>query len=240
MFDFESSYKYLWAVLHKAKKNKIEEHKIKFLLAEKNLSPYIEINDRFINYNDLDSLNIEVNGYARFNNIFGNEKTEENENLSLKTIKEKIYNIIFHFLTHLDFLDGLNSRDILLKNILLEIKKGTLGETVRKRILYLNKKEKLAIAVLLQDLYEFDSSLSLFVKAIKTLFSDSLVYSNRYEKKTLLVYLNYEKNKQNKEKLMLIEELFAPIGFKIKKSFKNHPFVLNIPETMELGSGEIH
>lgn len=241
MIREKNGYNYIWSTLQLAKKMNIQEYDIKFRLLENNMSAYMEVNNNNLNKNEINNEKlVDVNGYYRFNDIFDNEEIiEENTAESIKIFKDKISNIILHFLAHIDLLRGLNARTITINRIVEELKTDIFGKEIQEGFLILNKEEQKKVAILVQDMFEYDNSIKLFQKAVKKIFNDSLIYNNRYNEKTIVIYINEEKTKENKKKIKLLTNLFLSIGFQIKIYWQFHPMVFGVKEIMKIELGAI-
>mgnify|MGYP003615772779 CR=1 FL=1 len=157
-----------------------------------------------------------------------------------KELRDKIFNIIIHILSNIDLQEGLNKRIILNRLIVNDIENGVYGEKLRFFFKELKKKEKLIIAGGLQDKYKYDKELEVFKKIFKKIYPDSIIYDSLDDEERLVLFMNYENTKKNKNKEKVIEMLFLPTGLKTKIFWKKHFGVIGVEETMMIGEIAIY
>ena len=193
-----------------------------------------------INYNILINKRqtLEINPYYRFDHILS-DFLDPNI-MEKRELREKIFNIIIHILSNIDLQEGLNKRLILSRLIINDIENGVFGEKVNGFFRELNKKEKMIIAGGLQDKYKYDRELEVFKKVFKKIYPDSIIYDSLDDEEKLVLFINYENTKKNKQKEKVVEMLFLPTGLKTKIFWKKHFGVIGVEETMVIGEIAIY
>ena len=220
-------YEYLWA---------ISEKNIKFI-SEEEYSPYLEINGDFLNEFRLEN-EIKVNPFIRFNSIFSRflEIFQETEEEKYKEIRKKFIHEALICLREIDYVTGTTIIDIYCEKILKDIEGGVFGDELRGDFKTLTEEEKRIMVLLYYDkIVTGKESFDVFSNGIKCFFPDSIIYQKKYERKKVVIYINSEKKTENRCKVKIMENLFLPLGVKVKYYWKNHFGVINVEKTLKLG-----
>ncbi|ALA95401.1 hypothetical protein [Leptotrichia sp. oral taxon 212] len=220
-------YEYLWAV---------SGENIKFI-SEEGYSPYLEINGNFLNEYRIEN-EINVNPFIRFNNIFSKflEVFKETEKDEHKELKKRIVHEVSMCLREMDYVTGTTVIDIYCENILKDIERGDFGDELMRDFKNLTEKEKNILVLLYYDKIVMEKeSFSVFCNGIKYFFPDSIIYQKKHERKKVVIYINSEKKKENRRKVKIMENLFLPLGVKVKYYWENHFGVINVEKTLKLG-----
>lgn len=223
----KSGYEYLWAGSGK---------NIKFI-SEEGYSPYLEINGDFLNEFRMEN-EIKVNPFVRFNVIFSRflEIFQETGEKKYKEIRGRFINEVLMCLREMDYITGTTIVDIYCEKILKDIEGGVFGDELRGDFKTLTEEEKNAIVLLYYDkIVTGKESFAVFSNGIKCFFPDSIIYQKKYERKKVVIYINREKKKENRNKVKIMENLFLPLGVKVKYYWKNHFGVINVEKTLKLG-----
>ncbi len=223
----KSDYEYLWAGSGK---------NIKFI-SEEGYSPYLEINGDFLNEFRMEN-EIKVNPFIRFNSIFSNflEIFQETEEEKYKEIRKKFIHEVLMCLREMDYITGTTIVDIYCEKILKDIEGGVFGDELMADFKKLTEEEKNAMVLLYYDkIVTGKEGFDVFSNGIKCFFPDSIIYQKKYERKKVVIYINREKKKENRNKVKIMENLFLPLGVKVTYYWKNHFGVINVEKTLKLG-----
>lgn len=223
----KSGYEYLWAGSGK---------NIKFI-SEEGYSPYLEINGDFLNEFRLEN-EIKVNPFIRFNSIFSSflEIFQETEEEKYKEIRKKFIHEALICFREIDYVTGTTIIDIYCEKILKDIEGGVFGDELMADFKKLTEEEKNAMVLLYYDkIVTGKERFDVFSNGIKYFFPDSIIYQKKYERKKVVIYINREKKKENRLKVKIMENLFLPLGVKIKYYWENHFGVINVEKTLKLG-----
>jgi len=207
----KAGYEYLWAGSGK---------NIKFI-SEEGYSPYLEINGDFLNEFRLEN-EIKVNPFIRFNSIFSSflEIFQETEEEKYKEIRKKFIHEALMCLREIDYITGTTIIDIYCEKILKDIEGGVFGDELMADFKKLTEEEKRIMVLLYYD-------------KIVTGKESFDVFS--YERKKVIIYINREKKKENRNKVKIMKNLFLPLGVKVKYYWENHFGVINVEKTLKLG-----
>lgn len=231
------NYKYIWTPI-------ISKNNIKFIIENKNISPYLEINEYEINKSLINNNEkkqfIKVNPYNRFYNIFGeykdiylNENKFEEKYIKLK---ENIEHNSILILRELDYISGKNIIDIYVEKIEEDINRGKEGKYLEKNFKKLEVENKKIICKLICDnIINKKNGSEIFKKGVYKFFPDSVIYINKKERKKIYVYLNYNKSKENFIKIKILQYLFLKIDINVKIYWKNHFGIIDVKEIMKIG-----
>jgi hypothetical protein len=221
---------YVWDLVIKAERSGISRDNICFVPA-KVYSPYMELCTENLN-NGLIEKKVEVNPNYRFYEIFkdmfhlNNNEDEE--------IRYELFDILMHFLTEIDLNQGMNKREYYEKFILEDLENGIFGEEVKEKIRFFNLEEKYLIAQNILDLYTTGQTMYILKNIVKSIFKNSIIYSNTDEKEELIFYIGEEKNEVIEKKLNLLIILFLPIKYQLEIYYENHFGIIDIDETMRI------
>lgn len=223
---------YVWDLIIKAKQLNIPLKNIKFLAA-KSYSAYMELSDKYLNFNKVEN-EVEVNPYYRFYEIF---KDMFNINNNSDTeFREVLFDIAMHFLAEIDVMQGMNKREYYIRFIIEDIERGIFGEEIKDKFALFDKEEKNIIAHNILKLYITAEALYLLKDTIRKIFKNSTIYVNYEKKDELLFYIPYTRNDINEAKVDLIKEFFLPIKFHTEIYWKDHFGIIGVEETMKIDS----
>lgn len=223
---------YAWDVIINFRQYGRKERDVKFLPA-RSYSPYMELSDPNINFDKVEE-EIEVNPYFRFYEIFKdlfNINNEEDVEL-----RETFFDIVMHFLTDIDTLQGMTKREFYIRFVLDDIKNGVLGSRIKDRFEIFSYREKIIIVENLIKLYKTGQALYLLKDTVRNIFTNSTIYANYETKDELLFYIPYKRSEVNDAKIEFIEEFFLPIKFRTEIFWEEHFGVIGVDETMKVDS----
>ena len=231
----QNDYRYLWKVLIDANLNDIDLKRIKFYAPKINISAYFELNDEDLNFSEIKKkiIDIGINTFYRFDDIFSTLPAEEFDTKEIH--KEKLINIVLHYLGRIDLIDGLNYREILARKIIEEIEENFYGAELKECFIKFKMHEKQAVAMEMQDFYNHDRSFNSFKKITAEIFNGAIIYNHLYTSGVLAVFLNTKKSEKEKKKFKYLKEIFLPIDKKVKIFFDVHFSVVGVEETSKVG-----
>lgn len=214
-----------------------ENNEINYRISEI-ISPYIELNlENLTNVEceieKTEILDIDVNPYFRFEDVFFylTNPDIENDNIMVRKV---LSNLIFHFLGEVDLYLGQCKKDIIVKEIVKDIERGSLGSKYTKTFDLFKKYEKVKIGEIFYGMNNTLDMIEAFNYIVKLLFEDSIIYDNQYSTTNIVLYLNYKKN-DNQEKIDFLKALFLPIGIDVDIFWEKHFGVIDVPETCIIG-----
>ena len=227
---------YIWDVLIRAHQLEEPQQNIVFEKSE-DIAPYMEINKKFINTIKVKG-EIEINPYYRFYSIF---KTLFDPNyLKYEEFRNKLFDLIIHFLGEIDKYQGLTKGEYYKNYILEDIEDGIFGEKVKSNFDIFSVREKNIIAENIYKIYNTGKIIFFLKKVIKKIYPNSNFYLNKNMGNEILLYLDYEKNKANEKKLDLIKQMFLPFEFKIDVYWDFHFGVIDVYNTMRIDEISIY
>lgn len=202
------------------------------------ISPYVELNlDNITNVEceiEKDEIiDIDVNPYFRFEDVFFYLTDPDNEKNNVME-KKILSNLLFHFLGEIDLYLGQCKKDIIVKEIVKDIEKGSLGKDCAGGFDLFKKYEKVIIGEVFYAMNNTFDMIEAFKYAIKLLYKDSIIYDNQYSITNIVIYLNY-KESENKGKIELLKQLFLPLGIEVDIFWEIHFGVIDVRETSIIG-----
>lgn len=227
---------YIWDVLIKAKNEGIDLENVRFCFAA-GFSPYMELSDSCINFSDVDK-DIEINPYYRFFDIF--KDLFEANYYKNEELRDVLFDLVVHFLGELDLNRGMDRNEYHKWFFYRELTEGGFGQKAKEDIEYFSINEKNVLIRNLYRLYITGDHIFYLKNTIKNIFKGSIVYLNKLDKNEFLVYIRQIDSSENLKKMELIEDLFLPINFTIKTYWKFHFGIIDVAETMRIGSIAIY
>jgi hypothetical protein len=162
--------------------------------------------------------------------------------LSYQVEEEKvcknITDTLLHYLARLDFLKGMDERDVILIILKQEIMNCKFGRDVYLSYLCLDKEDQ---AILLQTLYEYYNSgqrENRFFEGIKRKYSEAALYYDNTAERHLL-YLGAVPSEYNKILVCLYQDLFWDIQYELEVVWEKHFGLIGYEQTMLIGSIQI-
>ena len=194
-------------------------------------SPYVEI------YNSRGKV-VKVNPLLRFSKIFL-PLCQKNTNLSEKK-SQIIQNCLFHYLVHIDRLQGTTIHSFQEEMIEQDISCGKYGEKVKScyECLTVYERTVLLAAMLAHQENPFYNR-SIYRLTLQRFFPGARVFYYQKED-TFLVYLPYDKNEQREKKVILLQLLFLDWVLKVRLFWQWHYGVIGDKLTMRIGNIAIY
>lgn len=212
--------------------------KIEYQIGEK-ICPYIEVINSNTNV-------VSVNPLIRFSKIFDATcNSSDSEAFAIDSLRDKIgdegtrniINILFHYLSQIDRMKGLDSSQRLIEKIRDEIETGMWGRKAQHLFQGLTESDRDCILYHLTRRITDDKQ-SFFMETIGMLFPIS---SLCFDTKTHLYYLyiGSEETDYNVNMIELIKTLFWTINRKLNVVWNYHYGVVGCDDTMHIDSIQI-
>lgn len=228
----ESFVKYLWEVFLKAKEQGISREHIQFLIA-KSYSAYIEVSDAFLNQNELEEgLQIEVNPYYRFYDIF--KELNQPEMREFPSLRKSLANLIFHLLAENDSLSGMTKEEYYKKLLYRDIRCGAFGKDVAESVGLFGRKDREIILSGLLRQYQTGSSLDIFKDMIEALIPENIVYHSNENFYEILVYVGVKKEKNVAAKMEFLVKMFVDLPYHVDIYYEYHFGIIGVEPTMKI------
>ncbi|OXM85383.1 iron-dependent peroxidase [Paenibacillus rigui] len=221
---------YVWDLVIKAEQTGIRKRELYFAPAQV-FSPYMELSNETLNAKTVDKL-VEINPYYRFYDIF--RDLFDSNNKEDKELRQALFDIVIHFVTDMDLLQGMNRREFYIRFMLDDLEAGIFGADVARKIRLLDKKEREIVAGNLLRLYETGEAVYLLKDTMRKLFRHSTIYANCEEKDELLFYVGQPETETARAKLELIKQIFLPVRFHTETYWVEHFGIIDVEETMQL------
>jgi hypothetical protein len=223
---------YIWELLIKAEHQGITKKEIHFTQAQ-NFSPYMELSPLIINTQLIEHDHpIEINSYYRYFEIFKeifHPNCEVNEE-----IKEYLVDIVIHFLAEIDRMQGMNKREYYIRFLSREIVNHVFGKQMSDIFYTFEKNEQELVLFNILRLYRTGETLYLLKDTMKRLFTNCTIYTKSEGTDEVLLYIGKEKNGIDEAKILFVQTLFLPIGYKLEVYWKNHFGIIDVEETMQI------
>lgn len=222
---------YLWDVFYEQKAD------CRFIQPQ-TFSPYLESVEEKKEEDGRDV--ISVNGFYRYEEIMTALYQNAREFPAFDKEREKLFDVLMHYLAFTEMKSGTSRRGILVKHLLEELEQGCYGNKAKKLYENLQWKERESLGQFMWIQEQAGSSLSLFRKVMKVYFPQSAVYKGKGEKAVILLYVGRIKNAETEAVLEGIKELFLPLGYPYRIFWGAHFGVFGSQATMEIGNIEIY
>lgn len=231
----KSEFNYIWYPLTSFMEK--ENAEINYRISEV-ISPYVELNLENITNVECEIekeeiIDIDVNPFFRFEDVFF-YLTDPDTAQEDQMVKKVLSNLIFHLLGDVDLYLGQCKKDIIVKEIVKDIERGSLGKECAEGFGLFKKYEKVIIGEVFYAMNNTFDMIAAFKHAIKLLYKDSIIYDNQYSTTNVVIYLNY-REKENKGKVEFLKRLFLPLGIEVDIFWEIHFGVIDVPETSIIG-----
>ncbi|MFF2484388.1 iron-dependent peroxidase [Paenibacillus sp. NPDC058071] len=221
---------YVWDLTIKAERTG-REKKTMYFVPAKVYSPYMELSLVDLNAVRIER-EIEVNPYYRFYDIFRDMFTPDNEEYA--ELRAALFDIMMHFLTDIDRMQGMNRREYYIRFVLKDMEDGLFGEDVRRGLALFDREEREIIAANVLRLYETGEAVYLLKDTMRKLFRRSTIYVNCEEKDELVFYVGQKESPETKARIELVRSIFLPIRFDTEIYWEYHFGIQGYEETMQI------
>lgn len=220
---------YIWEALLLAKKDGIREQELHFAAAE-DPSPYIEVSFCDLNTAAITDKTIEVNPLYRFAEIFA-ELLDRNIT-EYSQIRTLFLDVLLHYFAHTDLRMGLCKQEFYFRFLLEEMKKGVFGKRAKEGIEMFDPMEQKRIATAFADVCRSGNDLAIFIRLMKNLYDNSIVYISRDRANEILLYTGTAETDRERKRIGFLTDTFLPLGEDVKVFFSEHFGILDVEETM--------
>ncbi len=221
---------YIWELLIRAEEEGIEPKEITFKYPAV-FSPYMELNFESLNTTTV-MREVDVNPYIRFNDIFATLFDRNNhEDIELR---EKIFDILIHFLGEVDRWQGMNKREYYIQFVVDEILTGAFGRKIQAYFELCNPIEREIIASSVLRMYKLGESIYVFKDTVQSIFKYSIIFANAREKDELMIYICEAKTPLSEKKLSVLKDLFLPFQFDVEIYWEYIFGIIDVDEAMQL------
>lgn len=220
---------FLWDIALKAQGVPEEEL---FFCQAKEYSPFYEQAFPCLNEREVQEGRIELNLLLRFDHIFQDILAQEEGKAS--DFREYLIDAALHMLLYTDLRHGLSKRDIYIRKIRQELEEGIFWKEASEvfRAMPMERRNRLAALTLTQ--MQTGSSLMIFRKSIKVIFSDAVIYQIKDDRKKILLYLREDKTESREKELRLLQDMFLPIRYELRVFWKYHFGIIGVEDTMQM------
>lgn len=222
---------FLWDIALKAQAQGVPEEELFFCQA-KEYSPFYEQAFPCLNEREVQKGRIELNLLLRFDHIFQDILAQEEGKAS--GFREYLIDAALHMLLYTDLRHGLSKRDIYIRKIRQELEEGIFWKEASEvfRDIPMERRNRLAALTLTQ--MQTGSSLMIFRKSIKVIFSDAVIYQIKDDRKKILLYLREDKTESREKELRLLQDMFLPIRYELRVFWKYHFGIIGVADTMQM------
>ena len=200
------------------------------------VSPWYEQSFSTLNQKDIESNIIEINALCRFSEIFSNLLSKDL--VGYEEYRKYIFDILIHFLAELDLNSHLTRDDFYLMRLQNEIIDGILGKSYGDVFSSMDFYDRKNLVGLLYHEMHSVATLTIFKKAITTIYPEAMIYQIKHKPNELLLYIGQKKAIVEKN-VNIIIDLFLPMGFDIRVFWDSHFGVMSVDATMRLNELEL-
>jgi hypothetical protein len=223
---------YMWEALLRGEELGIAKEDIRFV-PTKTANPYREVFFDDMNVGLTAAGSVNVNAYYRYGAVFGPLLDEKMDGSA--DIREALFDILAHYLTELDLMEGLCRAEFHTRFLREDILSGIYGRRNAERIASFGRHgQRLALAALLR-MYSAGTSMKLFAGLLRELYPRSIAYLDTHGGRTLLIYIGQKKTPVLEDQVNLLRDLFVPADYDIKLFWDMHFGLIGTDETMEIG-----
>ena len=207
---------------------------IRFIQA-RSFSPYSEFSKNW--YNEKDGLiEFTLNGLYRYDSIF--EPLFKYDRLDNK-FKDWIFDVYMHYLTELQYRNGLTVREAKIQVIKKDLKNGSYGDDVATAYKNLCDDDKYLLAHYMYLQGKTEASIYLFCKVLTDIMHNGVIYKDKENDKVMLFYINEQKKESAELKINMLIQLFMPLGYGLRVFWEKHFAMVGLEQTMQIGEIEI-
>lgn len=207
----------------------IGEHKEKYFFKQAEIfGPYSEVTD--VKEDEKERRVVEYNSLFRFDRIFA-------DMLILQESQGEWTRYFFDACTHLlmsvEGLEGINRKELQIRRLMHQIKKGICLNTIQNKYQQISAKKQYEIAsyYILQE--QIGESVLLYAKAVTNILETGVVYKCTISKKELLVYLGEALSDEKKIIWNILNDCFLPISYEVRLFEQTHFALMDEEQTMK-------
>lgn len=231
---------YFWEVALRADDLGIPREKLHYIPAAA-CSPYIEASFLDLNEDSLGDGIVEGNPLYRFTSIFGQvfdanlDVADAEGNLyGMRKAREVLFDVVMQYMISLDLRQGLCHSEYYLRFILKDFLKNVCGADCAAGVDAFSHIELRKVLSCILGLYRCGFSLTIFRRAMRAIYPDSLVYANNDHAHELLAYIGKKETEKEHRKIKFLQDVFLPINYTIHLFWEHHFGIIDVDVTMEL------
>lgn len=180
---------------------------------------------------------IEMNVWYRFYNIFGELLSDDTE--ELQPLKDRVLDAAVHILNEADIKQGVDKTDLWIRILKRKLLNGEYGKQSAEIFGKLEPKRQYQVGYYLMRQQQAGASLKFYGVMAVNLYKGAVLYLNKRNKSELLLVMGMRKRKQTEDELLLLEELFLPLGFTVRTFWEAQFGVIDVKEAMRIGEIEL-
>ncbi|MBR4083883.1 MAG: hypothetical protein IKK33_06320 [Lachnospiraceae bacterium] len=196
-------------------------------------SPYFEITEII---EESKEITVFYNALCRYAKVFESILEASDE---YKEWKEILIDIGTHILIEQERLNSYNLKELHMVRIMKQLADGMYGTDIMAQYQLLSRKQKYRLACFMVEQLEGGESITMYAKALVSLWETGVVYRNAEKKNCLLVYAGEKKSREKVNILKLVENIFLPIGYETRVFWETHFGVVGTSRTLQYGQIEL-
>ncbi|MCI8316505.1 MAG: hypothetical protein HFH74_16010 [Lachnospiraceae bacterium] len=220
---------YLWDIALRARQQGIDEKDLFFVQAQ-DYSPFYEQAFPCINETSINDNVIELNLLYRFAEVFQEILAPDIQ--EMPDLNRYLIDAALHIILYIELHHGIGKRDIYILRLLYELRQGSYWQEAAQHLKAVPQKDWHRVAALLLGQIQTGSSLKKFRRGLYVIYPDAVLYQIKKDSKKLLLYLKEKKTRENEEKLLLIKDLFMPVGYDLRVFWKYHFGIVGVNDAM--------
>jgi hypothetical protein len=201
---------YIWEVFLEDKNREVH------LSQSEVISPYYEMPPNQRTQED----HLEYNAMVRYASIFS--PLFDIKCSDRRELEKVLFDILSHYLIRVDLKKGYTRREYAIRRRNERILAGSYGDRIRKEYEQLTKEKRYLIGHYLVLSEQTGASMTLFAKAAVELLQSGVVYRDRRNKGSYILYVGKEKNDMDHHIIQLLSDLFLPFGCKLRVMWEHH------------------
>lgn len=220
---------YIWEALLAAKRNGIEERKLKFSAA-KEPSPYVEVSFAELNTTVLEDPEIQVNPLYRFSRIFSELLAPDVREYS--EARALFLDVFLHYIARTDLLSGMHRKEYYCLFLRRELEEGVYGEKAAEAFSLFDAGQQRRIVSSLTGLYQSAYYKEIFRELVTGLYENAIVYEERDRAEVLYLYVGRKESEAERKKIRFLVDTFLQVHTEVKIFYDRHFGILDQEETM--------
>lgn len=224
---------YLWEVMIQLEGQRIPEEQLRFKMAER-YSPHQELSLPFLNQAAVEGgMEIEVNPYWRFYEIFKNLFSPDMQEFS--ALRQSLTNLLLHSLAQNDQLSGMTRNEYMKELLHQDFQYRVYGEMNRKAAALFTREEwEIILSGILRQ-FETGSSLDLFAEMMNSLINNNIIYRSNDRPHKIMIFIGQKQKRDLEDKINFLIRMFLEISFRAELFYEYHFGILGVDDTMITG-----
>lgn len=219
---------YAWDVALKAELQGIKQEDLHYYPA-KCVSPYIEVAFENINEMTVEST-VEINPLYRFSDVFS--RVFDINLDDFVQLREILFDIMMHYFVKMDLRQGLCKDEYYQRFLLTDLINGCYGIDISNTVDSFSNRELKNILLCMLNLFRTGTSVYLFRKVMRSIYPESLVYSNNDVFREVLIYIGCKETSTERRKIDFLISSFLPVNYETHLFWEHHFGIIDIDITM--------